>query len=157
MMRAALGRCFEQPIPLDDLEAGYAKAIARAYDTHWYRFTAPVSGTYSIRTHSRVNTVGYLLDETGRQLAVFGRPLQQLLPGFSHRVPAGGGEELCPPGERPGQRDRPVRPGIAVPQEGQVLPESCSVDQERVSLQEGSRCPWAIRCSPRGPWTTWSG
>ncbi len=150
MMRAALGRCFEQPIPLDDLEAGYAKAIARAYDTHWYRFTAPVSGTYSIRTHSRVNTVGYLLDETGRQLAVSDdlynnycldfRIEYQLEAGKSYvlRVSARGSET--------GRYDL----AIAVPQEGQVLPESCSVDQERVSLQEGQQVSLGYQVQPQG-------
>ncbi|MEF9896485.1 MAG: hypothetical protein RR843_11995, partial [Clostridia bacterium] len=39
IMRATLGRSFAQPIELTDPINGYDKVIARAYDTHWYRFT----------------------------------------------------------------------------------------------------------------------
>ena len=44
IMRDALGRSFDRPIQLKNLTDGYDKVIARAYDTHWYRFTAAVTG-----------------------------------------------------------------------------------------------------------------
>jgi hypothetical protein len=69
IMRDALGRSFDRPIQLNNLEDGYDKVIARAYDTHWYAFTAPTSGAYIVTTTSEIDTVGYLLDEEGREIA----------------------------------------------------------------------------------------
>lgn len=68
VMRAALGRSFDRPIELDGRISSYAKAIARAYDAHWYRFTAQEDGEYFIKTQSDIDTVGYLLDEYGQEL-----------------------------------------------------------------------------------------
>ncbi len=69
IMRDALGRSFDRPIQLSILSDGYDKVIARAYDTHWYRFTAPDSGTYVLTTGSEIDTTGYLFDAQGRQIA----------------------------------------------------------------------------------------
>ena len=68
IMRDALGRSFDRPIQMNNLKDGYDKVIARAYDTHWYSFTAPWSGTYTVTTTSEIDTVGYLLDEEGREI-----------------------------------------------------------------------------------------
>ena len=69
IMRDALGRSFDRPIILKNLADGYDKVIARAYDTHWYSFTAPVSGTYVVETSSEIDTLGYLLGADGRETA----------------------------------------------------------------------------------------
>jgi len=69
IMRDALGRSFDRPIQLSNLADGYDKVIARAYDTHWYRFTAPVSGVYTVATASEIDTFGCLLDDEGREIA----------------------------------------------------------------------------------------
>lgn len=69
IMRDALGRSFDRPIQLNNLADGYDKVIARAYDTHWYAFTAPTSGTYVISTSSEIDTIGYLLDAQGLEIA----------------------------------------------------------------------------------------
>jgi hypothetical protein len=69
IMRDALGRCFDRPIQLNNLADGYDKVIARAYDTHWYRFIAPSTGTYVISTSSEIDTLGYLLDASGLEAA----------------------------------------------------------------------------------------
>ena len=69
IMRDALGRSFDRPIRLSNLADGYDKVIARAYDTHWYNFTAPVSGTYVVSTSSDIDTLGVLLDADGREIA----------------------------------------------------------------------------------------
>lgn len=67
-MRSALGRCYERPIELEMHSAGYSKLIARAYDTHWYRFTAQENGIYTISTRSAIDMTGYLLDAEGNEL-----------------------------------------------------------------------------------------
>ncbi|MBR2571212.1 MAG: Ig-like domain-containing protein, partial [Clostridia bacterium] len=69
IMRASLGRCYNEPVQITDFAAGYDKVIARAYDTHWYRFVAPADGYYAFRTVSDIDTVGYLLDERGSEIA----------------------------------------------------------------------------------------
>lgn len=68
IMRDALGRCFDRPIQLSNLSDGYDKVIARAYDTHWYRFTAAATGAYVVSTDSEIDTVGYLLDGQGIEI-----------------------------------------------------------------------------------------
>ncbi|MDO4549457.1 MAG: Ig-like domain-containing protein, partial [Clostridia bacterium] len=70
IMRSTLGRSFAKPIELTELTLGYDKAIARAYDTHWFKFIAPSSGIYVIRSISEINMVGYLLDSQGRTIAL---------------------------------------------------------------------------------------
>lgn len=69
IMRDALGRSFDRPIELKNLADGYDKVVARAYDTHWYAFTAPVSGPYVVETSSEIDTAGYLLDAEGCEIA----------------------------------------------------------------------------------------
>lgn len=69
LMRDALGRSFTQPIELTDLTMGYDKAIARENDVHWYAFTVPEAGLYSVRTQSDLDTVGDLIDESGAVVA----------------------------------------------------------------------------------------
>ena len=68
----ARGRCFDNPISLPSESIRYAKTIVRARDAHWFRFTAPVSGHYMIRTEKSgeaiLDTLGYLLDADGRML-----------------------------------------------------------------------------------------
>ncbi len=68
IMRDALGRSYDRPIQLNNLADGYAKVIARAYDTHWYAFTAPVSGTYVVSTASDIDTLGVLLNSDGLEI-----------------------------------------------------------------------------------------
>lgn len=69
IMRDALGRSFDRPIQLKILADGYDKVIARAYDTHWYAFTAPETGVYVLSTRSEIDTLGYLLDSAGGEIA----------------------------------------------------------------------------------------
>ncbi len=150
IMRAALGRCFEQPIQLTDLEAGYVKAIARAYDTHWYRFTAPVAGMYSIRTHSQVNTVGYLLDEEGRQLAVSDDLYTSYCLDFRIEYQLEAGKTYILRVSARGSDTGRYELTIAAPQAGQALPESCSMDRESLSIQEGQQAALQYRVQPQG-------
>ena len=74
VMVNARGRCFDNPISLPSESIRYAKTIVRARDVHWFRFTAPVSGRYIIRTEksgdTTLDTLGYLLDERGSVLAM---------------------------------------------------------------------------------------
>jgi len=74
VMLDARGRCFDNPISLPGESVRYAKTIVRPRDVHWFRFTAPVSGRYMIRTEKTgdgmLDTIGYLTDENGMLLAL---------------------------------------------------------------------------------------
>jgi len=74
VMKDARGRCFDNPIALPVGSIRYAKTIVHARDAHWFSFTAPVSGLYSVRTEQAGDTIldtrGYLLDAEGNTLGV---------------------------------------------------------------------------------------
>ena len=69
IMRDALGRSFERPLVLQNLSQGYTKAVARAGDVHWYRFTADHSGPYMIATRGEIATDGIVMDDMGMPLS----------------------------------------------------------------------------------------
>ena len=73
VMLDARGRSFENPISLPEETVRYAKTIVRPRDVHWFSFTAPVSGWYSVRTETTggviLDTKGLLMDDQGRLLA----------------------------------------------------------------------------------------
>ena len=73
VMLGARGRSFENPIALPEETVRYAKTIVRPRDVHWFSFTAPRDGWYSIRTEQTggvmLDTRGLLMDEEGRLLA----------------------------------------------------------------------------------------
>lgn len=68
IMRAAFGRYFERPTQLMADSEVYKKRIARAYDTHWYQFTAEASGLHSIYAASELPLTGVLLGESGAEI-----------------------------------------------------------------------------------------
>lgn len=68
IMRDALGRCIERPLEIRNLNEGYNKVIARAYDVHWYRFVPEETGLYMIATRSNLDTVGMLIDQDGQRI-----------------------------------------------------------------------------------------
>jgi len=73
VMLSARGRSFENPISLPDETVRYAKTIVRPRDVHWFSFSAPVDGWYSIRTEQTggvmLDTQGLLMDSEGNLLA----------------------------------------------------------------------------------------
>ena len=73
VMLQKYGQCIEQPIDLPGESAVYSRTLLRARDTHYYRFTAPVSGWYTIRTES---VGGSVLDTQGHLLSSLGLTLQ---------------------------------------------------------------------------------
>ena len=76
IMRDALGRSYHKPLVLENLREGYTKAVARAGDVHWYRFSPTDSGLYMIATRGAVATEGLLMDEWGAPLP--GMPMRAL-------------------------------------------------------------------------------
>ena len=150
MMRAALGRSFEQPIELSDLSAGYDKAIARAYDTHWFRFTAPVSALYAIRSTSKINTVGYLLDEQGRRLAVSDNLYSPYCLDFRIQQVLEAGHTYTVRISGRGSETGRYHLSIAAAQAGQALPLGITIDQQSVALEEGQQTQLRYQIQPAG-------
>lgn len=104
-----------------------------------------------------MNTVGYLLDETGRQLAVSDDLYNNYCLDFRIEYQLEAGKSYVLRVSARGSETARYDLAIAVPQEGQVLRRAAAWTKKGCPFRRGSRCPWAIRCSPRGPWTTWSG
>lgn len=69
VMLQKYGQCIETPIELKSQSAVYSRTLLHARDTHYFRFVAPVSGWYTMRTESVggsvLDTQGYLLNEAG--------------------------------------------------------------------------------------------
>ena len=150
IMRDTLGRCFEQPIELKGLAAGYDKMIARAYDTHWFRFTAPESGLYIMRSTSQINTVGWLLDEHGQRLAVSDNlyspyaldfRLQHVLEAektYYIRISGRGGDIGA------------YHLTVAQPTPGQAVPREIQIDLPTLTLEEGQIAKLRYKVVPKG-------
>lgn len=149
MMRSALGRSIDRPLVLKDLK-GYDKVIARAYDTHWYSFTAPESGLYTIRSQSAINTVGYLLDQAGNKLAMSDNLYSPYCLDFRivHRLEKDRTYILRVSG-RGGTTGR-YRLIISSPEAGQPLAAEIVPDRADLILTEGESAKLSFVLKPEG-------
>ncbi len=150
IMRASLGRSFEQPVELTDLSVGYDKAIARAYDTHWYRFTARVTGLYVIRSTSQINTVGYLLSESGGRIAVNDNMYSPYSLDFriEQRLEAGKTYLIRVSGR--GEETGPYHLTVAEPAQGQGPPGAILLSANQLTLEEGASARITYAIEPKG-------
>lgn len=87
VMLQKYGQCIDQAIELRSESAVYSRTLLHARDTHYYCFTAPVSGWYTMRTESLgaavLDTQGYLLSKDGLTLQVDDDLLFPSDPNFS--------------------------------------------------------------------------
>lgn len=87
VMLQKFGQCIEQAADLRAESAAYSRTLLHARDTHYYRFVAPVSGWYTMRTESLggsvLDTQGYLLSAQGLTLQVDDDLLFPSDPNFS--------------------------------------------------------------------------
>ncbi|MEF9974438.1 MAG: Ig-like domain-containing protein [Clostridia bacterium] len=146
IMRATLGRSFAQPIELADPTGGYDKVIARAYDTHWYRFTAPESGLYVIRSTSEMNTIAHLFDERGVRLAVNDNLYSPYCLDFriQHHLEAGRVYYVRVSGRASEVGSYHLT--IAGPEKGTIMPEALTLSSQSLTLkeQENAQLTYAI-------------
>ncbi|MGJ4848626.1 Ig-like domain-containing protein [Bacillota bacterium Meth-B3] len=150
VMRSALGRSFDQAIVLTEPAKGYDKSIARAYDTHWFRFTAPTSGLCSIRSSSQINTVGYLLDEAGNRLAVSDNLYSPYGLDFriQHHLTAGRTYYVRVSGR--GEETGAYHLTLALPDEGQGPPSALRLSAQTLTLEEGGTARLSYAVEPQG-------
>lgn len=136
IMRAALGRCFDRPTELDGHISGYGKAIARAYDTHWYRYTAWESGTYLFRTTSGIDTVGYLTDIDGEVIGYSDDALPPYEKNLAIRANLTKGQvcylRISAKDDQTGAYKLYVRTPAQL-----ALPQSISIPERQIDLREG--------------------
>lgn len=87
VMLQKYGQCIDLPIDLRSESAVYSRTLLRPRDTHYFRFVAPSSGWYTMRTESVgggvLDTQGYLLSSTGLTLQVDDDLLFPSDPNFS--------------------------------------------------------------------------
>ncbi len=152
VMLDARGRCFDNPISLPAESVRYAKTIVRPRDVHYFSFTAPVSGWYSIRTEktgaAMLDTLGYLFDKNGAMIAVNDDILfpgdsnfmiqQELTAGEVYYVRISAFSNLT----------GAYRLVVTMPQEGQRLPESIKLSQHDVMLDVGQSAALKTTVSP---------
>ncbi len=142
VMLDARGRCFDNPISLPAESVRYAKTIVRARDVHYFSFTAPVSGWYSIRTEkttgqAMLDTLGYLFDQNGAMIAVND---DILFPGDSNfmiQQELTAGEVYYVRISAFSNQTGAYRLVVTMPQEGQQLPESIELSEHNLMMDVG--------------------
>lgn len=153
VMLDARGRCFDNPISLPAETVRYAKTIVRPRDVHWFRFTAPVSGWYTVRTEKTgdaiLDTKGYLMDGEGRVLAVSD---DILFPGdanflIRHQLTAG--ETYSVRISAFSNLTGPYRLVLTVPGEEQLLPERISLDRHDLIMDVDDEFTLNVRPEPK--------
>jgi len=74
VMPQKYGYCIDQPIPLSAAPVSYTRTLTSARDTHFYRFVAPTTGYYTIRSEApgpiQLDTQCHLLNSQGVTLAL---------------------------------------------------------------------------------------
>lgn len=153
VMLDARGRCFDNPISLPAETVRYAKTIVRPRDVHWFRFTAPTSGWYTVRTEKTgdalLDTKGYLMDGEGRMLAAND---DILFPGdanFLIRYPLTAGETYYVRISAFSNLTGPYRLVLTVPDEEQLLPESLTIERHDLIMDVDDEHRLTLRTEPR--------
>jgi len=148
------GRSFENPISLPEETVRYAKTIVRPRDVHWFSFTAPVSGWYSIRTETTggaiLDTKGYLMDDQGRLLA---ENDDILFPGdanfmIQHQLTAG--KTYFVRISAFSNLTGAYRLVLTMPGENQALPEEVSLSRHDLLLDVDQEFSLSASVSPKG-------
>ncbi len=150
IMRDALGRSFDKPLVIKNLGEGYPKAIARARDVHWYRFTPEATGLYMIATRGALSTEGLVTDASGRALqAVSNQVLpydrnfalqMQLLKGQTYAL------RVCAKGDEVGRYTlRFIRAGSDAP-----VPSDIRLSAQGAKLSVGERVRLTASVEPDG-------
>ena len=147
IMRDALGRCFDQPIELD-VDTGYDKAVARAYDTHWYRFTAKDSGLYALYTASDLNTVGYLLAEDGSRLATNDNLYAPYELDFRIQYPLTAGKTYLLRVSGRGEETGAYHLRVLRQTPGAAIPQALTLSPQAVELREGESAQLTAALAP---------
>lgn len=152
VMLDARGRCFDNPISLPADSIRYAKTIVRPRDVHWFSFTAPVSGWYSIRTEktgaAMLDTLGFLLDESGMMIAVSD---DILFPGDSnfmiqHELTAG--ETYYVRISAFSNLTGAYRLAVTMPEEGQQIADSVKLPQHDLMMDVDQSVKLTAAVSP---------
>lgn len=154
VMPDARGRCFDNPIALPVGSIRYAKTIVNARDVHWFAFTAPVTGLYSIRTEQAGDTIldtrGYLMDESGRTL---GYSDDILFPGdvnFMIQAALTAGKTYFIRVSAFSNLTGAYRLVLTAPEEGQVVPEQVQLSQHELTLNADEEHTLTAQLSPAG-------
>ncbi len=154
VMLDARGRCYENPISLPGESVRYAKTIVRPRDVHWFRFTAPVSGLYSIRTEksgaSLLDTSGQLLDSSGRVIATSDDILFPGDPNFMIQKELTAGETYCVRISAFSNDTGAYRLVLTVPEEGQPLPGSVTLSRHDLMLDVDQEHRLTAEVKPKG-------
>jgi hypothetical protein len=150
IMRDALGRRFDRPIRLGPLADGYNKAIARAYDTHWYAFTAPSSGKYTLSTDSQIDTMGHLMDETGREIAASDDAFAPYEKNFRIEAALTGGDTYLLRVSAKGDATGAYRLSIGEPAEGAPELSSLCLDAPEARMRMGEILQLTATAQPEG-------
>ncbi len=150
IMRDALGRSFDRPIQLGNLADGYDKVIARAYDTHWYAFTAPLTGGYVIATSSEIDTLGYLMDPSGRVLATSDDAYADYERNFLMEADLSAGQTYLLRVSARGNMTGAYHLTVLEPEAGAPALESLTMSLDRVQLRSGDVTRLSAAASPAG-------
>lgn len=138
VMQQARGRCFDNPIALPDESIRYAKTIVRPRDVHYFSFTAPVSGWYSIRSEktgsSMLDTLGFLMDSSGKMIAMNDDILFPGDPNFMIQQQLTAGKTYLIRISAMSNQTGAYRLVVTMPQEGQVLSESVTLPQRELTM-----------------------
>ncbi len=154
VMLNARGRTFENPISLPGESVRYAKTIVRPRDVHWFSFTAPTDGMYSIRTEKTggelLDTKGYLMDEAGNLLA---ENDDILFPGdanFMIQHPLTAGETYYIRISAFSNLTGAYRLVLTMPEEGQALPGQVSLSRHDLLMDVDQEYTLSASVSPAG-------
>ncbi len=154
VMLQARGRCFDNPIALPAESIRYAKTIVRPRDVHWFSFTAPTDGWYSIRTEktgtAMLDTLGFLLDESGAMVAVSDDILFPGDPNFMIQHELTAGKTYYVRISAFSNLTGAYRLVVTMPEEGQQVGRSVRLSQHDLMLDVDQSFKLTAAVSPAG-------